>query len=746
MTTRADPAAALAAARELRPALAARAADHDRAGVFPTADFADLRAAGLLGLMVPTRLGGAGAGFADYAEVAMSSAPGQRRDRAGVQHARLGDRRAGAVHAGRGGPGARRAGVVLRHARPGPAPTPPAGRFYAVAMSERGVGIAAVQADHVVRAGRRRLPRPGLEDVLLRRRARRRLPGRGPPHRRARRRSRTSSCPAGPGLVVEQTWDSLGMRATGSHDLHLDVVASADALLGGVEGLTLLLAQVMPQWLVASYAAVYVGVAQSAVDAAVEHLQARGLTQLPAVRARVGRADAQVAAARLVVLEAARRVDAAPGDAGDEPLGVAGQAAGRRDRDGRGRLDAGGGRHLGDPRAAIPLERIFRDARCGSLQPATSDVCADWLGAAALGGDPDGGQAVVRLDGDRTHRRDAGTRVPGGMHQEAAVGRLLRRALRRDRAASPSSCSPTPASDPARRGQPGATRTSPAGAPGRGWSATWPRRCRWARTRCRPRSPTPGSTAADVGLFAVVSCTGYVHARAWTSCSPATWACPTDVQRLFVGHMGCYAALPGLGAAADFTVARDRPVGAALPGADRACTCSPPATTGGPRGRRAAGGRARAVLRRGGRRRAAPADRPGCRGARRGRAHRLLHRRPHDLGRHRSRLPDGAVAAGAGRAGAARRARSSTTCSRGHGARPRRGGRLGGAPRRPADPRRGAGPARARPRRAWCRPARSCATTATAPRATVLLVLDRVLATGTSSRASTSSRWPSVQD
>jgi predicted naringenin-chalcone synthase len=32
-----------------------------------------------------------------------------------------------------------------------------------------------------------------------------------------------------------------------------------------------------------------------------------------------------------------------------------------------------------------------------------------------------------------------------------------------------------------------------------------------------------------------------------------------NVQRLFVGHMGCYAALPGLGSVADFVVARGRP-------------------------------------------------------------------------------------------------------------------------------------------------------------------------------------------
>src|SRR5204862_1903236 len=118
-----------------------------------------------------------------------------------------------------------------------------------------------------------------------------------------------------PGITVEPTWDSLGMRATCSHDLHLDVTVPRATLLGGVEGLALWFAQLMPHWLVASYAAVYIGVAQATIDAAVEHLASRKLTTLPSVRARIGRADAAVAAARLVVAEAARRVDAHPGQA-----------------------------------------------------------------------------------------------------------------------------------------------------------------------------------------------------------------------------------------------------------------------------------------------------------------------------------------------------------------------------------------------------------------------------------------------
>jgi alkylation response protein AidB-like acyl-CoA dehydrogenase len=150
----------------------------------------------------------------------------------------------------------------------------------------------------------------------------------------------------------------------------------------------LLVAQLMPHWMVASYAAVYVGVAQAAVDAAVDHLNERKLTHLPAARARVGRADAAVAAARLVVEEAGRRVDEAPGEPGTNRwVWRAKLLAGTTAADvAASMLEAAG---TSATRRGHALERLYRDARCGSLQPATSDVCADWLGVAALGGDPD---------------------------------------------------------------------------------------------------------------------------------------------------------------------------------------------------------------------------------------------------------------------------------------------------------------------------------------------------------------------
>jgi alkylresorcinol/alkylpyrone synthase len=67
-----------------------------------------------------------------------------------------------------------------------------------------------------------------------------------------------------------------------------------------------------------------------------------------------------------------------------------------------------------------------------------------------------------------------------------------------------------------------------------------------------------GVGPAEVGLLAVCSCTGYVT-PGLDILLARDLALPADCQRLFVGHMGCYAALPGLQAAADFTAAHGRP-------------------------------------------------------------------------------------------------------------------------------------------------------------------------------------------
>jgi predicted naringenin-chalcone synthase len=67
-----------------------------------------------------------------------------------------------------------------------------------------------------------------------------------------------------------------------------------------------------------------------------------------------------------------------------------------------------------------------------------------------------------------------------------------------------------------------------------------------------------GVNAEDVGLFVVVSCTGYAT-PGMDIVIAEDLGMPLSVRRLIVGHMGCYAAIPGLGAAADYVRAHGLP-------------------------------------------------------------------------------------------------------------------------------------------------------------------------------------------
>ncbi len=52
--------------RELAPGFARRAAEHDRSGTFPAENFRELRAAGMLGMLIPQRYGGRGVSSPGY--------------------------------------------------------------------------------------------------------------------------------------------------------------------------------------------------------------------------------------------------------------------------------------------------------------------------------------------------------------------------------------------------------------------------------------------------------------------------------------------------------------------------------------------------------------------------------------------------------------------------------------------------------------------------------------------------------
>jgi predicted naringenin-chalcone synthase len=67
-----------------------------------------------------------------------------------------------------------------------------------------------------------------------------------------------------------------------------------------------------------------------------------------------------------------------------------------------------------------------------------------------------------------------------------------------------------------------------------------------------------GVLASELGMLVVCSCTGYVT-PGLDILLARDLGLPADARRVFVGHMGCYAALPGLGVAADYVSLYGRP-------------------------------------------------------------------------------------------------------------------------------------------------------------------------------------------
>jgi alkylation response protein AidB-like acyl-CoA dehydrogenase len=395
-------------ARDLASRFAERAAGYDRDAVFPADDVKDLRESGLLGLLVPRRLGGMGGAFVDYVRVATALARGSGATALVFNmHASVTGALATAPEELARQLGATDAFFAMRDRVLSEAAK---GALYGVAITEREAGsrLSALRTTYEregygyrLRGQKTVCSGAGhLDGYLVAARAA--DAGEGEDGRVS-----YFLLPGDEGLTVDQTWNPLGMRATASNGFALDAWVPADALVGGVEGLAVLLAYALPQWLVASYAAVYVGVAEAALAEAVAYLSTRvaiptggearatrgGLTRLASVRARLGRADTQVAVARLALERAAAEIAACQGDpetnrwiyrakllAGDVAQEV---AASMTEACGLGALvrDAA-------------LERILRDARCGAIMPPSSDLCADVLGAMALGLDPASGSDV----------------------------------------------------------------------------------------------------------------------------------------------------------------------------------------------------------------------------------------------------------------------------------------------------------------------------------------------------------------
>jgi alkylation response protein AidB-like acyl-CoA dehydrogenase len=192
-----------------------------------------------------------------------------------------------------------------------------------------------------------------------------------------------------PGLTVKGEWDPLGMRGTNSRDLILkDVFVTEDDLLmpNGIFGKTL------PNWphMMATLSPTYMGVAQGAYDFTVAYLQGKIPGQPPidrrmyaTKRVAVSKMYARLANMRALWWQAFCEAKGMP----CKPEVMRMYAAQYNVMEGVQEIAAMAIRTCGGQSMlkSLPLERMYRDSRCGALMlPYTSEIMEDYIGVLAL--------------------------------------------------------------------------------------------------------------------------------------------------------------------------------------------------------------------------------------------------------------------------------------------------------------------------------------------------------------------------
>jgi alkylation response protein AidB-like acyl-CoA dehydrogenase len=195
-----------------------------------------------------------------------------------------------------------------------------------------------------------------------------------------------------PGLSVKGGWNTCGMRATASNHLVLaDCHVPDESLLAGVAGTAIQHLIKLPHWAVGGFNGVYLGIGDSILEFTIDYLNGRKKAGEPSplsfnsvIQHEVGKLSVALEAARAVVYNAAELVSREPGTpeanlAIYRAKYVIGETAPQMASDA---MRICGGNTI---RKEFPLERYYRDSRCGGLMGTPSDVCLNHIGKAVLG-------------------------------------------------------------------------------------------------------------------------------------------------------------------------------------------------------------------------------------------------------------------------------------------------------------------------------------------------------------------------
>ncbi|WEH33837.1 acyl-CoA/acyl-ACP dehydrogenase [Streptomyces sp. AM 4-1-1] len=189
-----------------------------------------------------------------------------------------------------------------------------------------------------------------------------------------------------PGVTFGTVHSMSAMYGTSTAAMSLDAVAvPRSRLYLGVEGMSLFKVVREPHWMIAGYTGAYLGIAEALFQQVVDHVTAVPVRAAsPVLQQELGRMSARLRAARALVHEAGDLVDAERGSleanaavhAAKFVVGEVGQE-----------LAQDAVRLCGS--AAVsrshPLERLTREVAFAHVMPAKPHECLEYLGKAAVG-------------------------------------------------------------------------------------------------------------------------------------------------------------------------------------------------------------------------------------------------------------------------------------------------------------------------------------------------------------------------
>lgn len=362
---------------ELTAALAETAEQYDISAQFPHANFQRLHAHGLLGLTVPTELGGGGADLPRAQQVISAVARGEPSTALilvmqYLQHSRLQENRNWPSHLRvQVAEQAVREGALINALRVEPDLGTPARGGLPGTIARRTAQGWRISGSKIYSTGSHGLTwfavwaRSDDDDPLV---------GSWLVHKDT------------PGITIIEDWDHLGMRATSSHEVRFDnvlvpldhavSVSPWSAPQSELDGSGLL-------WMAVLLSSVYDGIAQSARDWLVHWLEQRtpsnlgaALSTLPRFQETVGQIDTLLFANRSLLQSAAH---------GHTPAQHAGQikylVIGNAIRAVELAIEASGNPGLS---RSNPLQRHYRNVLCGRVHTPQNDAVLASVGKAAF--------------------------------------------------------------------------------------------------------------------------------------------------------------------------------------------------------------------------------------------------------------------------------------------------------------------------------------------------------------------------